>query len=223
MYQLVPRKSQNAYVFLSEAAFNAELPTVRVDNETWKEWLARAIAARNYPRLTVGGLFGSDELTLEIKAVLEHSPSKFLATLRAHWDEYQKDAFSAAKALRNCSVPCQSGSMKPLQSTYLPTVAISTEVHRLKLDKKTLPLLDVGDMLLDEATHRSWKFLEEFGVKSAPDLEFYRLAIREKAMKATDPNPKEVAEIYKCMAQIVTLQGQDALRYEHPKSPPKWY
>jgi hypothetical protein len=223
MYQLVPRKLDKAYVFLSDAILNAELPTVRVNNETWKKWLSRAIGAGSCPKLKAGGLSKSVELSSEIEAVLTHSPTKFLATLRAHWDEYQKDAFSVAEALRNCSVPCQSGSMKPLQYTYLPTIAVSTEVRRLKLDEKTLPLLDVGDISLDEATHRSWKFLEEFGVKSAPGLEFYRLAIREKATKDTVPNPKEVADIYKCMARMVTLEGHDALRYEHPKFPPRWY
>jgi hypothetical protein len=220
MYQLVPQKSQAMYVFLSEALFDAELSTVRVDNETWREWLARATESRYYPRLKGASYFNGDiPLSSAMEAVLKHSPTKFLDMLRAHWDTYREDAVSVQKALRNCAVPCQSGSSNPLHSTYLPTFDILIEASRLKIDKNALPLLNLEDGTPEKPTYtlwkildQSWTFLEDFGAKSEPDLEFYGLAIKARSTAAKNPNLKEVAEIYKCMANLGTTQSYNAFQ-----------
>jgi hypothetical protein len=216
MYQLVPKKFHKTFTFLSEGLFDTSLRTERVNNQTWKEWLARATGARYCPRLKGTNIFNGDTpLSSATEAVLKHSPTKFLSMLRAHWIEYKEDALLVNKALRKCLVPCKSGDSKPLQSTYLPTADVMRETLRLQMSEDTVPILRLGDNTLNEATYRSWKFLEEFGTKSKPDLEFYILALRARSTSTINPDPKELAEIYKCMAQLATVQDYDSLRYEH--------
>jgi hypothetical protein len=211
MYRLVP--THGSIPFLSDALINAEQFTMRVNNEDWKTWLARVTGARYYP--AIRGDTDSDgchHLSLGLKAVLEHNPAKFLGTLRAHWNEYHKDAYTVKEDLRHCSVPCTSGATVPLCNTYLPTTEIVAEAARLGITRNALPLLVLSEDTLDETTHLLWKFLEEFGVVSKPDLRFYRLAISVKWTELSHKNSEKIAEVYQCMAQLATIRDHDALR-----------
>jgi hypothetical protein len=211
MYRLVP-KHGNVH-FLSDALINAERCTVRVNNEDWKTWLARVTGARYYPAMRdATDPDDRHNLSLGLKTVLEHNPAKFLGTLRAHWNEYQKYAYTVKKDLRQCSVPCTSGATVPLCNTYLPTAEIVAEAARLGITRNALPLLVLSDDTLDEVTHRLWTFLEEFGVVSKPDLRFYGLAIDVMCTELSHKDSNKIAEVYQCIAQFATLRTYDVLR-----------
>jgi hypothetical protein len=212
LYRLVP---DARHAFLSEEIFNAEPSTVRVDNESWKEWLARMTAARYFPSL-IGGpqSSGTRLLSPALKSVLEHEPTKFMDTLKVHWHEYQHDAHLVKEDLRNCLVPCQSGITWKLRVTYLPTAEVLAEAHKLGVPKDELPLLKLADDTLNQVTYRSWKFLEDFGVRSEPDILFYGLAIMTKSKKEiTISNVDQVADIYRGMARLATIQDYEQIRY----------
>jgi hypothetical protein len=211
-YRLL-RSFQVRFAFLAEALFEAESPTVRVNNEDWKTWLARMTGVRYYPCLISSSSRTNDfTLSLPMRVVLKYKPAEFLGTLRAHWDEYRSEAILVEDALRQCSVPCKSEATRPLCTTYLPTSEIVTETARLGISQHALPLLSLSDGAFDEAIFRSWKFLEEFGVASKPDLRFYTLAIEVKATEAGVTNMNEIAETYRCIAQLATIQDHDRLQ-----------
>jgi hypothetical protein len=73
-------------------------------------------------------------------------------------------------------------------------------------------LLKVTDGTLDETGYRSWRFLEDFGVASKPDLEFYRKAIEDKSIQYIISDVDPVMKIYQCMARLATIEDYDDLR-----------
>jgi hypothetical protein len=211
MYQLLPHHDR--FHFLTKELFEAELPTVRVKDEDWKTWLARITGAKYYPPLnTPSGVTGQDTLSSGLTAVQEHNQIKFLATLRAHWDQYQIDAHLVELALEDCLVPCKSGSENVMSITYLPTSEIITEAARLGMLPNDLPVLELPDAILDEATYRSWRFLEEFGVGSKPNLQFYITVLEVKSVSDEAPDLTKIEETYRCIARLATIQDYDYLR-----------
>jgi hypothetical protein len=209
MFRLVPPDAR--FQFLSKATFNAEQPNVRVNDEDWKTWLARITGARYHPPLSSTSM-GHHTLASALKAVLKYNPAEFLNTLRAHWDEYQSDAHLVGQELRQCFVPCKSGFAKRLGTTYLLTPEIALGFESIGVSQNALPILSVSDEVLDEVTYRSWKFLEEFGVSSKPNLAFYIKAIKTKAGDEKGTDLDRIAEIYRCIARLATIQDYDNLR-----------
>ena len=85
-------------------------------------------------------------------------------------------------------------------------------IKDLGISESTMPLLSVSDGTLDEFTYRSWRFLEEFGVSSKPDMNFYVLALRAVASDPTETDSGIVTHIYTCMAEMATVQHHKRLR-----------
>jgi hypothetical protein len=94
----------------------------------------------------------------------------------------------------------------------LPTIEIIAKINELGISDTAIPLLDVGDITLDESAYRSWKFLEEFGVSPKTDMNFYVLAIQAIASGSSQPDTSIVAEIYASMARMATVQDHERLR-----------
>jgi hypothetical protein len=215
MYKLLPTQCSCAN-YISRSLFDAE-PSSITKNQSWKTWLARVTGARFFPPLTPLGAevtFGKSSRVLSpaFKNVLELNPQKFLGMLRAHWNMYQADADHVKEELRKCKVLCRSGNSFPLHTTYLPTIEIIAKINELGISDTAIPLLDVGDITLDESAYRSWKFLEEFGVSPKTDMNFYVLAIQAIASSSSQPDTSIVAEIYASMARMATVQDHERLR-----------
>jgi hypothetical protein len=209
-YQLLPTHTD--FRFLSIALVDAVLPTVRVDNDTWQTWLARITGAKYHPSLTDVRAFGSTwySLSAALKAVLSHAPTQFLGTLRAHWGEYQSQIHLVSEELRECKVPCTSGTSIKLSKTYLPTLAIREALQVMRIRDAGLPLLKLPETL-DNSSYRSWKFLEEFGVGSKPDLTFYLLAVGALAQRG-EPKISSMIEIFQSMARLATVENHAEIR-----------
>lgn len=210
MFQLIPDQDAEGIGYLSEALLDASSSRRCVNDEDWKTWLTRTLKARYYPPLTRSPR-PSNTLSSEIQLVEQCAPGKFLGLLRAHWDDYQAEAHLVSKELSRCLAPCRSGRRKRLWSSYLPTSEISEKISRIGLLDSKMPLLDLPEVTLDASAYRSWKFLTDFGVKSEPDLKFYMVAMRLKALEVV-PNVSHVAQIYQNMAQIATVQNHRNLR-----------
>lgn len=215
MYQLVPSSNR---CFLSKTLYDIEPSDVLVNNESWRNWLARSFLAQSHP-LLIGGPslnWNGHELSPSLQYVLKHIPAKFLGTLRAHWQIYQIRAHLVEKPLRACHVPCMSGTSAPLALAYLPTIDIMNEISRLGIEVDAVQLLSVTEGTLDEATYRSWKFLEDFGVTSRPNLKFYELAIESKAKQTTNVDVNVIADIYLQMVRMATIEDHDHFRLGYP-------
>lgn len=216
MYQLVP--SQPNLCFLSSTLYDIEPLSVRVNEESWRTWLVRILSARNYPLLMgdPSGLGDGHELSYSLKVVLEHNSAKFLGTLRAHWQFYQQQAHLVEKVLRTCRVPCRSGLHALMECTYLPTTDILNEMLRLDIEEDEIYLVNVSEATLDDATYRSWKFLEDFGVASRPNLTFYEIAIESKAKQDANVDARVIADIYTQIVRLATIEDHDDLRLGKP-------
>jgi hypothetical protein len=223
MYNLLPSHASNmasvlrplhsGYSILSHEIFHAEPAAVRVNELDWKAWLVRATGAMYFPPLSHHKRTGSSlTLSAGLSTVLRQNPEKFLSTLRAHWSVYQHSARVVAAELGCCSVPCRSGKSMSLNTTYLPTTETLAEIDRFGLNEDNFPLLALPEGTLDETSYRSWKFLEDFGVCSKPDMEFYKQAIVSK-FEELEPELFEVVEIYRSIASLATLADYTSLRY----------
>lgn len=213
MYQLLPSSNR---CYLSKKLYDIEPSDILVNKESWRDWLARILSARSYP-LLIGGPLGERnvyELSSSLQAVLKHIPAKFLGTLRAHWRIYQTLVHLVEDDLRSRLVPCMSGTSALLELAYLPTIDIMNEISRLGIEVDTVQLLSVTEGTLDEATYRSWKFLEDFGVTSRPNLMFYKVAIESKAGQTVDVDINVVADIYLQMVRMATIEDHDHLRLD---------
>lgn len=215
MFMLLPQQNATAK-FLAPSLLNAQSPSTLVNNEDWRTWLARATGARSFPPLlkteTGNNLRSSRDLSTEVRDVAKYNPRKFLGMLKAHWNEYQKDSHFVEEELRNCKVYCRSGIWVRLCTAYLPTKVVIETINELGISESTIPLLNVSDGTLNEVTYRSWRFLEEFGVRSMPDMDFYVLAIQAVASGPPGNDSSIVTHIYTRMAAMATLQHHKRLR-----------
>jgi hypothetical protein len=215
MYKLLPTQCSCAN-YISRSLFDAE-PSCIMKNQSWKTWLARVTGARFFPPLThmvAEDAFGKSSRVLSpaLKDVLGLNSQKFLGMLRARWNVYQADADHVKEELRKCKVLCRSGNSFSLHTTYLPTIEVIAKINELGISDMAIPLLDVGDITLDESAYRSWKFLEEFGVSPKTDMNFYVLAIQAIASGSSQPDTSIVADIYASMARMATVQDHERLR-----------
>ena len=184
---------------------------LQIHKRTWKMWLQHAIDARHYPKLTHVGSLGAF-LNPDSRALLSLNPSKFLGTLKAHWDEYQHEAFSIHGELRNCEIMCRSGQFLPLHTTFLPTCQILGRLRELGVPESKTAVLHLPDGELDDALLRQWRFLEDFGACSKPNLRFYQLALEQ--MESLKETPVSQAKsLYRSMAQLATVEDHANLRY----------
>lgn len=215
MFTLLPKQNATAK-FLASSLLNAQSPNTLVNNEDWRTWLARATGARSFPPLVVRELGDNLSCTLhlspEARDVAKHNPRKFLGMLRAHWNEYEEDADFVDEELKDCKVHCRSGRLVQLRTAYLPTKVVIEAINYLGISESTMPLLSVSDGTLDDFTYRSWRFLEDFGVSSKPDMDFYVLALQAVASSPTETDYGIVTHIYTCMEEMATIQHRKRLR-----------
>jgi hypothetical protein len=208
MYRLHPESYM--VKFLSNELVNRELPTIRVKDQIWRTWLAEITGARYYPPLAdfLDFIETSDRgalhsLSFALEDVLNHNPTKFIGTLRAHWTDYQQHVHLVKSKLRACKVPCKSGSLHPLHSTYLPTSELLAKLAELEIPDTVLPLLLLPDSVFDDSICKSWMFLvDEVDVQSKPDMSFYKQVLEYMASLKTAPVTSKVADIYRCMADL---------------------
>jgi hypothetical protein len=153
-----------------------------------------------------------------MSAVIKHGSAKFLGTLKARWGIYRRGAAKVEQSIRNIDVDCMSGRRSPLQSIYLPTSAVLSEISKLTVRTIDFPLVrlsdDALDDALDDADTEGWRFLEMFGVRSKVDLGFYKTALRVlKDIGRLVSLETATAHVYKSMAGLATVSEYEDLRY----------
>jgi hypothetical protein len=114
-------------------------------------------------------------------------------------------------------VRCTSTYREPLQTSYLPTKSVVERA--LELDPAVnfsilrLTGFKIGTEKLKDFGYRQWRFLEEFGVRSQPDLDFYKRALRNIKDSRQDPMLEVMKKIYTFMAELATARDSLDLRY----------
>lgn len=213
--QLLPerfRSSENDIAtFVKQDLAELEPSQVRQQDRTWKEWLGLATGALYHPPLVQrAGLFGL-EVSKVLSAVLEHNPRKFVGALKEHWEQYRIDAHRVRVQLGECDVPCEPAESFPLQSTYIPTAEIRSELQRLEV-QDGFPLLRLPSPT-ENSNHQEWRFLEELGVRFRMDINFYKLILGH-LMERSNTTMDRVKYVYGCVVRLTTVQDQEELRYE---------
>jgi len=215
--QLLPKEylasnSNGVVALLDKNYFNLVPGTIRRQNLSWVEWLRRAAGAQYHPSLAERfGTGPSNDWVLSpvILAVLERRPEKFVGLLRAHWSEYKHYVSKVSTQLMGCKVPCESGALLPLRTTYLPTIEIKARLHDLEVDSG-FPLLRLPSVL-DEANQQEWRFLEDIGVSYTIDNRFDEIVLRQMTASKFATTERAV-KVYRSMAERSTLQDKEKLR-----------
>ncbi|KAI1758820.1 hypothetical protein GGR53DRAFT_471962 [Hypoxylon sp. FL1150] len=164
-----------------------EEPVGNVNREEWKQWLGR-LGIHTYPRLIkITGTSLESRLTEECQFVAKHLPSDLLGFLRysslnGGISLASNEGLDELKALE---APCQGGSMVPLSETYLPLSTLMKRRDEFLRHGETFPFLDLGDSL-GEASQ--WNFLQELGVGTEPDLQFYLKLLVNTNEDPVDPS-----------------------------------
>jgi hypothetical protein len=215
LYQLLPEsdRADSPFAFVRKSFLELDPSTVQVRGLDWKTWLESLTGACTFPRL-----FRQDGskcyLTAAMSAVIKHDPAKFLGTLKARWGIYRRGAAKVEQSIRNIDVDCMSGRRSPLQSTYLPTSAVLSEISKLTVRTIDFPLIRLSDDALDDADTEGWRFLEMFGVRSKVDRGFYKTALRVlKDIGRLVSLETATAHVYKSMAGLATVSEYEDLRY----------
>lgn len=208
--QLLPKdirlQMNLAFNILPRSLVHIYPSTLVVHGRTWKAWLKEVTNANYHPLLWRANKNPpSMSLSRTIRAILKHNSKKFLGTLKAHWNEYQHHALKVGDDLEECKVPCRSGESLPLHTTYLPTVEVLERLQELGIDDSDceIAILTLPDGDLDDVTSRQWRFLEDYGVCSKPDLCFYQSAL-EQLSDIPEVTLEVMKELYKSMARLAT-------------------
>ncbi|KAF2704317.1 hypothetical protein K504DRAFT_507325 [Pleomassaria siparia CBS 279.74] len=174
-----------------------------VSGESWQDWLEKITKAQYHP----------SDLSQHLKLVLQHNPWKFLGTLRAHQKEYAHLVQRTEDSLRGYAVLCLSRELLPMATTYLPTVEVLEALRNVGIDDDAdeFAILDLPDGDLTDVTYREWRFLEDFGARSKPDLNFYESALLNLS-SGDQVSLEQVTKLYRSMALLVTVADQEDLR-----------
>ncbi|KAI4683813.1 uncharacterized protein J4E84_006652 [Alternaria hordeiaustralica] len=220
--ELHPSRYQGILGFVDKSLVDWEENSARDQRDAWKKWLEQATGARYYPPLVHENAKTSlPELSPALMLVHLWSGHEFLDMLREHWRDYQKDISRIEDQLRHLEVPCaaqvdEPDQFEPLQDTYLPTVDVIDEMLNLDLTLGKFRILDIPGFCqlsdnLDKDGRVKWRFLEEFGVRSEVDLEFYECALQGIRSVAQDPDLGILEKIYAGLAKFATADDHDDL------------
>lgn len=217
LYKLLPEEvrrcspSRDYYRFMGESLVNLVSPTVQVRGLSWRAWLEKLSGANTRPPLTIW-VDHEAFLSPAMELILEHNPTKFLSTLKAHWDHYQWRVRIGIENIKDQCVPCRSGTSHSLDTTFLPTVEILAKIKSLQLDEADFPLLDLPGGDLDQLGSREWQFLEELVACTQLDLNFYKSIL--KTISGMDELDDDVmTNVYESMAKLATVDDHVVLRY----------
>jgi hypothetical protein len=204
-------RNKTKYGVISADVLNLEPADTSVEGRTWKTWLLEATGALYHPALVRKG-HSEIRLSRDLSYVLDFNPEKFLGTLKAHWSEYQRDVSRVKSTLMECEVPCRSGRNVSLCETYLPTLAVLGRLRELSVSDASVSVLYIPDGDLDDDLHREWRFLEDFGVRSEPDLRFYKSVLLIMS-SAKDIGTRQTWSLYASMGKFATFEYHSELRY----------
>jgi hypothetical protein len=215
MYQLIPvmkrEEVRDIMTFMPTNLIDFVPPSVKARNWTWKTWLVYLTNAQTRPRLTQK-INNTTSLSPEMLAVLKHSPYKFLATLKTHWTVFQDSIDLVHDKLSDCEIPCIGGAFVPLYETYLPTSDILDTLSKFGLPSTMVDILQLPGAVLTDVTRQDWRFLEHFGVRSEPDLNFFLVALGYLTEKE-DISLDIVKQIYTNISDHAKTKDFNTLRY----------
>jgi hypothetical protein len=204
-------KNKTQYGVIPVDVLDLEPTEISVKGRTWKTWLQEATGALHHPSL-VRKIHSETTLSRGLAYILDFNPGKFLGTLKAHWSEYQRDVSRVKSTLMECEVLCRSGHNVSLCETYLPTLAVLGKLQELSVSDASVSVLYIPDGDLDDDLHREWRFLEDFGVRSNPDLRFYKSVLLIMS-SAKDIGTRQTCSLYASMAKLATVEDHSELRY----------
>jgi hypothetical protein len=219
LFKQTKAKLEDFADFMDISLFELGADETNRNGLTWQAWLQKATGARYYPPLLEEeNVDDTPCLSPALKAVCKHKPKMFMSTLKAHWEDYKDEAAMVEHDLGECRVRCVSTDREPLKMCYLPTKNVIDRVQELNLSPVNFPILSLRHLnnetdRLDKAGDRQWRFLEEFGARFQPDLDFYKRALRTIQQSGRDPSLDVLKVVYRYMAEIATARDQPDLRY----------
>lgn len=222
-----PSKYRDVADFLDKSLLAMETNFTNHRGITWKDWLQLATGAQYYPPLLhCNAETFLMELSPALVVIRTHKPARFMDMLRAHWHDYEVGASRIESYLRAMPVRCMTATVEPAQyealgNTYLPTVNVVDRALKLGLSPTKFHILFLPGWRLttdklDDDGYRRWRFLEEFGVRRQPDLDFYKCALRNIRLVTQDPNFEALKDIYASIAKLATADDHDNLWYVRP-------
>ncbi|KAI0110180.1 hypothetical protein F4814DRAFT_394641 [Daldinia grandis] len=135
---------------------------------TWREWLETRLEIRNHSRLFNRS---GDSLSSECRFVAKYLPSELLNLLKQSWDlEKSRATPKLTEDLQELEVPCQGDQQMALSGTYFPLQILLERRDEFMREGVFFPFIDIDD---DLDLVSQWHFLNAFGVKFSPNIEFY--------------------------------------------------
>jgi hypothetical protein len=151
-----------------------------------------------------------------IENIRKDNPTAFIPMIQHHWaQDYSSTCQSRRKvkqALMESKVPCQHQGLEQLHKTWFPAPLIVKKARKYGVHKR-LPILDMPESN-DEYRISQWPCLTELGVRSTPDLTFYRQTISSLSIAEQAPATKvtTMGSLYKSIGSLVTLEDQAMLK-----------
>lgn len=215
---------QDTVIFIEESLMNLELGNKNNDGFEWQAWLQQATGARRYPPLLQENASNSSiELSCALRMVHKYNARAFLGALQAHWTDYGEDAHRIEADLRVMQVRCLDDAdgksqWEALGNAYLPTASVINGAMELDFSPRDFRILYLPGWRgiteeLDEAGYRRWRFLEDFGARCEPDLDFYKRALEAVYLAIQDPDFDILVEIYRSIALLARASDHDSLWY----------
>jgi hypothetical protein len=210
--RLVPRCRVS---FIDQAYLDLFPLRTRYGDYTWLEWLMRVLGVRSVPRLKTdrGSLSG------EFRHIIAYQPSKLLETLKKYWHEYSTQIGSDDPVLgtiRQAEVPSETAGNQVIQQAYAPLPSLKALVQSLGVDRG-FPFLQLGPNLTETQIRRDWRFLEEFGVRFEPQLNFFIEVLRQhknRRQRAWDETARSsIIRTYEAITEHYAENDKAWLRY----------
>ncbi|PTB66198.1 hypothetical protein BBK36DRAFT_1168818 [Trichoderma citrinoviride] len=178
---------------------------------TWKQWLRDSLGIREHIRLANQT---GDNLSDEFAQVSRRKPDIVLKLLAHVWKTQHQIVTGKPDLLskvRNISVPCRTGDLRPLWETYMPFQHLQRRRLGFMKPHEPFPFLDFGTPPPStEDLSRRWAFLyiqeaNPDGLSSQRCRELARLYCEVEAICAASEEPESARDI--CRSFIQDING----------------
>ncbi|KAH8702222.1 hypothetical protein BGW36DRAFT_289384 [Talaromyces proteolyticus] len=157
---------------LHDAYLEAVSSHEELENRPWKRWLKKKALIRRVPRL---GRKSSSRISHLFTRIINYKPQLLVGTLKRYWSSYEDEKTQPiVETIRNAEVPCiDTDTQSPLKATYLPTLQLTAICNQACLRGYFNLFLHLSTSSGVTETPAGYEFLEEFGVGTKPDLNFF--------------------------------------------------
>ncbi len=206
------RKIHYDIYFINKAYRKAVKSAVRVQDESWLQWLEDSAGVRRVPRLVKSA--DTSKLSALFSWLIANRPEQIVGVLHAHWSSY-KDQMKPEiiKTLRNTQVLWKGTKSTNLDGTWIPAQELVDICQEFDLVEQ-MPLLKMP-LDPDPGKQDEWKFLEKFGVGFKPTTTFYLEILRVlKDNEVVNPAPafQNILKVYRAIEMNSNSSDHDEIR-----------